>query len=142
MEIIKTQLYKWKKFFLNAGMLQISIQVLSILFFIVSLLLLVVILMQKPRQEGLGLAFGGATEQVFGAETVNVFRKITIFLASLFFLFVFLLGALIAKRDTFRSSLLQEEEKSPVKVVPAKVIEKEENSKSPSLQEMWKQKKK
>ena len=108
------------------------IQITAVLFFIVSLLLLLVILVQKPKQEGLGLAFGGGAEQVFGAGAVDVLKKVTAFLAFVFFLLILILGALISKQHRF-DSLLQDEE-------APEAIRKEK--KSSNLKEMWKKKKK
>ena len=52
-----------------ADSLNISIQLLFAVLVIVSLLLLGVVLMQRPKQEGLGAAFGAAiTDQAFGAD--------------------------------------------------------------------------
>ena len=49
-----------------ADSLNISIQLLFAVLVIVSLLLLGVVLMQRPKQEGLGAAFGAAiTDQAF-----------------------------------------------------------------------------
>src|ERR1700751_2621145 len=53
---------------------------------LVSLLMVLVILMQRPKSEGLGAAFGGAgTENIFGAQTTNVLVKFTTWLAGIFF---------------------------------------------------------
>ncbi len=55
-------------------------------FVLVALLMVLVILMQRPKSEGLGAAFGGAvTENIFGAQTTNVLVKFTAWLASIFF---------------------------------------------------------
>lgn len=59
-----------------ADSLNISIQLLFAVLVIVSLLLLGVVLMQRPKQEGLGAAFGAAiTDQAFGARTTDVLKK-------------------------------------------------------------------
>ena len=43
---------------------------------IICLLMVLIILMQRPKQEGLGAAFGGGvTDQMFGAQTSNVLQK-------------------------------------------------------------------
>ena len=56
--------------------LSISINLLLVIFFIVCLLMTLLILMQRPKQEGLGAAFGGGvTDQVFGASTTNVLPR-------------------------------------------------------------------
>ena len=52
----------------------------------VALLMILVILMQRPKSEGLGAAFGGGvTENLFGATTTNVLTKFTGWLAGFFF---------------------------------------------------------
>ena len=56
------------------------------IFVLVALLMVLVILMQRPKSEGLGAAFGGAvTENIFGAQTTNVLVKFTAWLAGIFF---------------------------------------------------------
>ncbi len=56
--------------------LSISINLLLILFVVVCLLMSLLILMQRPKQEGLGAAFGsGMTDQMFGARTTNVLQR-------------------------------------------------------------------
>ena len=57
-------------------MLDISITLVVIAHVVVSLLLILVILMQRPKQEGLGAAFGaGMTDAAFGAKTTDVLQK-------------------------------------------------------------------
>lgn len=52
---------------------------------ICSVLLIVIILMQKAKGGGLGVAFGaGMSENLFGSRTGNVLTKATVFLAILF----------------------------------------------------------
>jgi preprotein translocase subunit SecG len=58
------------------------------------------ILMQRPKQEGLGAAFGGGvTDQVFGARTTNVLQRGTVYLGSLFFLLSLTLAVLIGHKN-------------------------------------------
>ncbi len=108
--------------------LAISINLLLVVFVIVCLLMALLILMQRPKQEGLGAAFGGGvTDQVFGARTTNVLQKGTVYLGSMFFILSLTLAILIGKR-TEQKSLLEpvakEEsvektgEKPAVEVVP------------------------
>ncbi len=60
------------------------------LFVLVSLVMVLVILMQRPKSEGLGAAFGGAvTDNIFGAQTTNVLVKFTTWLAGIFFALTF-----------------------------------------------------
>jgi|GEM_PF-6464019 len=60
---------------------------LLILEVVLGLLLIGAILLQRSKEQGLGLAFGqGLGESLFGAQTVTVLVKATIVLAVLFFL--------------------------------------------------------
>ena len=80
--------------------LNISINLLMVLFFIVCLLMILLILMQRPKQEGLGAAFGtNVTDQVFGARTTNVLQRGTVYLATFFFLLSLTLAILIGHRN-------------------------------------------
>lgn len=79
------------------------------LFVLVSLLMVLVILMQRPKSEGLGAAFGGAvTENIFGAQTTNVLVKFTTWLAGIFFALTFGLSVLYAHRSTADSAFRRE----------------------------------
>ncbi|MCX6967931.1 MAG: preprotein translocase subunit SecG [Verrucomicrobia bacterium] len=67
-------------------MLPIFINILLTVNVIVCILLILLTLMQRPKNEGLGAAFGGGmTENLFGAQTTNVLAKATRVLAGLFF---------------------------------------------------------
>ncbi|MDD5261448.1 MAG: preprotein translocase subunit SecG [Methylacidiphilales bacterium] len=82
-------------------MVTILIYIITGFFVVCSLLLTFVVLMQRPRSEGLGAAFGGGmTESLFGAQTTDVLTKITIWLAALFFLCTLSLAVLHAKRSS------------------------------------------
>jgi preprotein translocase subunit SecG len=68
-----------------------------------------VILMQRPKSEGLGAAFGGGvTENIFGAQTTNVLVKFTAWLAGIFFALTFALSILYAHRSMSDSGLRRE----------------------------------
>jgi len=80
------------------------------MFVLVALLMVLVILMQRPKSEGLGAAFGGAvTENIFGAQTTNVLVKFTGWLAGIFFAVTFALSILYAHRNTAGESALRRE---------------------------------
>lgn len=80
--------------------LNISIDILLLIFVIVCLLMTLLILMQRPKQEGLGAAFGGGvTDQVFGARTTNVLQRGTVYLGSLFFILALTLSVLIGHQN-------------------------------------------
>ena len=79
------------------------------LFVFVALLMVLLILMQRPKSEGLGAAFGGAvTENIFGAQTTNVLTKMTAWLAGIFFLLTFALSVLYAHKSMGDSALRRE----------------------------------
>src|SRR4051794_13123009 len=87
----------------------ILINILLGLYVFVALIMMLVILMQRPKSEGLGAAFGGGvTENIFGAQTTNVLTKITGWLAAIFFLLTFVLSILYARKANTPSSLTRE----------------------------------
>ncbi len=91
----------------------ILLNILLVIYVLVSLLMIFVILMQRPKSEGLGAAFGGGvTENIFGAQTTNVLTKITGWLAGIFFFLTFGLSVLYAHRTGATSGLRQELMKS------------------------------
>jgi len=86
--------------------LSISINLLLVIFVIVCLMMILIILMQRPKQEGLGAAFGGGvTDQVFGARTTNVLQRGTVYLGSLFFILALTLAVLIGHQNKKTSML-------------------------------------
>jgi preprotein translocase subunit SecG len=88
----------------------------------VSVLMILIILMQRPKSEGLGAAFGGGvTENIFGAQTTNVLTKITGWFAAIFFLLTFVLSILYAHKATSTSNLSSriEAEPTPVPAISA-----------------------
>ncbi|PYL55834.1 MAG: preprotein translocase subunit SecG [Verrucomicrobia bacterium] len=94
--------------------MQILINFLLAIYVLVALLMLLVILMQRPKSEGLGAAFGGGvTENIFGAQTTNVLVKFTGWLAGIFFVLTFTLSVLYShktSRDTgLRRELLRQQ---------------------------------
>ena len=89
--------------------MNILINVLLAIDMLVAVLMTLVILMQRPKSEGLGAAFGGGvTENIFGAQTTNVLTKFTGWLAGIFFVLTFVLGVLYAQRSSSDSSLRRE----------------------------------
>jgi len=87
----------------------ILINLLLVVESIVAILMMLVILMQRPKSEGLGAAFGGGvTENIFGAQTTNVLTTITTWLASIFFVLVLGLSVLYAHRGAPDSAVRRE----------------------------------
>lgn len=81
--------------------------ILSILFtviiIVVSILMVLIVLIQRPKQEGLGAAFGGgALDSALGAHTTDVLQKFTTWLGILFF--VSAIGLAMIKTRQFRDS--------------------------------------
>ncbi|MDQ2918717.1 MAG: preprotein translocase subunit SecG [Verrucomicrobiota bacterium] len=89
--------------------MEILITIVLTVFIVVALLMILIILMQRPKSEGLGAAFGGGmTDNLFGAQTTNVLVKFTGWLAGLFFALTFLLSVLYAHRTAATSGLRQQ----------------------------------
>lgn len=100
----------------------ILINFLLVAYMLVALLMLLVILMQRPKSEGLGAAFGGGvTENIFGAQTTNVLVKFTAWLAGIFFALTFALSILYAHQSAGDKSLRREllKEQTGVAVSPS-----------------------
>jgi preprotein translocase subunit SecG len=76
---------------------------LTVLIIAVSVLMVLVVLIQRPKQEGLGAAFGGgALDSALGAHTTDILQKFTTWLGILFF--VSAIGLAMVKTREFRSS--------------------------------------
>jgi len=101
--------------------MNLLISLMLVFFVLVALLMVLVILMQRPKSEGLGAAFGGAvTENIFGAQTTNVLVK-----AAIFFALTFGLSVLYAHRGTggesaFRRELMKQQAAPATSPAPAK----------------------
>jgi len=71
-------------------------------------LLIVVILAQKSKDQGLGMAFGGGMgESLFGSRAGNVLTRMTVVLAVVFMLTTMTLGFLFAGRSRTSGSVMQ-----------------------------------
>lgn len=100
--------------------LSITINLLLVFFVIVCLLMVLLVLMQRPKQEGLGAAFGSAvTDQVFGARTTNVLQRGTVILGSLFFILALTLACLIGNQNKKSDLLREQKAKSEEAAAPA-----------------------
>jgi len=76
---------------------------------IVCLLMILTVLMQRPKNEGLGAAFGGGmTENLFGAQTTSVLANFTRWLGGGFLLLTLTLSILYAKQSTTKSLIQQQ----------------------------------
>jgi preprotein translocase subunit SecG len=100
--------------------MSILINVLVAFHVLVCLLMVVVVLMQRPKNEGLGAAFGGGmTENIFGAQTTHVLQKFTVWLGIVFFALTLLLAILYAKRGTGETVIQKELLNQPVPAAAA-----------------------
>ena len=98
----------------------ILITLLTIVEVLVCLLLVLIIMMQRPRQEGLGASFGsGVMDHLAGAQTTNVLQKGTSWLAAAMFITTVMLAALVSKQHPKSEKKLFQEPK-PVAAVESK----------------------
>lgn len=85
------------------------INLLLALFVLDSIILILIVLMQRPKSEGLGAAFGGGmTDNLFGAQTTNVLAKFTRWLGGIFFFLALVLSILYAKQSARKSTIQAE----------------------------------
>ena len=100
--------------------MNLLINLLLVLFVLVSALMVLLILMQRLKSEGLGAAFGGGvTENIFGAQTTNVLVKFTTWLAGIFFVLTFALSILNAHKGTAGSAFRRELMKNQAATSPS-----------------------
>ncbi len=76
---------------------------LTVVIIAVSILMVLIVLIQRPKQEGLGAAFGGGSlDSALGAHTTDILQKFTTWLGILFFISA--IGLAMVKTREFRSS--------------------------------------
>ena len=84
--------------------MDILIGILTVVEVLICLLLILVVLMQRPRQEGLGASFGNdAMTQIAGAQTTNVLQKFTVYLAVALFVLTLSLALLVTRQQSIAS---------------------------------------
>jgi protein translocase SecG subunit len=106
--------------------MDILIGILTAVEVIVCLLLILVVLMQRPRQEGLGASFGdAAASQVWGAQTTNVLQKFTVYLAVILFALTLLLAVLVSRKQNSGKTEKIFGDAKPVPAAPAAPSEEE-----------------
>ena len=99
--------------------MSILISVLLIVEVLAAFLLVVVILAQKSKDQGLGMAFGsGMGESLFGSRAGNVLTRMTVTLAAVFMLTTIVLGILFA-RGTSGSGSVMDRADSQIPMAPA-----------------------
>lgn len=102
--------------------MQVAIYILIPVLVVVCLLMVLVVLMQRPKQEGLGASFGaGVTDQIWGSQTTNVLQKFTVRLAVLFFALSLTLCILEAKVAKSKAGLGVIDALPTEKIVPTPV---------------------
>jgi len=96
--------------------------ILTGLLVVICLFMILTILMQRPKSEGLGAAFGGGlTDNLFGAQTTTVLTKFTVWLGGLFFLVTLVISILQVKTVAGPTAIQKQLMKSPAPVSsPAK----------------------
>ena len=89
--------------------------VLLIVEVLAAFLLVVVILAQKSKDQGLGMAFGsGMGESLFGSRAGNVLTRMTITLAAVFMLTTIALGILFARGKSGSGSVMDRAASQPM----------------------------
>jgi preprotein translocase subunit SecG len=101
----------------------IFINILLVIHVLVSLLIILIVLMQRPKNEGLGAAFGGGmTENLFGAQTTNVLQTITRWLGGIFFVLTLALSILYVRQSGSRSAVQEKLSSAPVPAAATPVL--------------------
>lgn len=105
-------------------------------FILVSLLLTLLVLMQRPKSEGLGAAFGsGVTDTLFGAGTTDFLTKATIGMGALFFSLTLVLAVIASHKDspspTLEKELLSEAPSAEVEELEVPGVEEITSEESP-----------
>ncbi|MCB1095895.1 MAG: preprotein translocase subunit SecG [Verrucomicrobiae bacterium] len=84
--------------------MSIVINILMVLLVALCLLMLLIILMQRPKQEGLGAAFGGGMmDGMLGSGTTNFLQKATVYLTVGYFVLTMALDVIQARTSEARS---------------------------------------
>ena len=97
------------------SILSILKSVLLIVEVLAAFLLVVVILAQKSKDQGLGMAFGsGMGESLFGSRAGNVLTRMTITLATVFMLTTIVLGVLFARGKGGSGSVMDRAASQPM----------------------------
>jgi len=95
---------------------------------IVCLLIVLLVLLQRPKDQGLGAAFGGDTaSNIFGAQTTNVLATLTRWMGSIF-LVLCLLIAVLGTHDSKRQGIIGE-------FIKKKELEQKERDKQKAAEE-------
>ncbi len=106
---------------LETTILDIVTYVVIVFQVLVCILLILVVMMQRPKQEGLGAAFGGDTmDSLTGAHATDFLQKGTAMLGTLLFVLTFVISMLvIAGASNDNKSSANESDPAPVVEIPA-----------------------
>ncbi|MBO7328128.1 MAG: preprotein translocase subunit SecG [Lentisphaeria bacterium] len=96
---------------------------LYVMLFIVALLLIALIMIQPSKSGGMGAAFGGIGESVFGGKAGSHLTKSTVVLVTVFFVIALLLAAVIGHRGSGSAGVLDKAEKAEAVAVAEKTAE-------------------
>ena len=89
-----------------------------------ALLLIILVLMQKSKSQGMGLAFGGAMgESLFGAQMGNVLTKATVILAVVFLVNTTILAMIGPSEGRQSAAALIPESSAPAQQMPSPPIQ-------------------
>jgi preprotein translocase subunit SecG len=95
--------------------MSIILSILIAIHVLVCALMILVVLMQRPRSEGLGSAFGGGiTDNVFGSQTTNVLARFTTWMGIAFFAVTLLLSILTARANSGKTAIQKKLLSEPV----------------------------
>ncbi len=87
-------------------MLSVLSVIIYALIVLISVILVILILIQPSKGGGLGSAFGGMGENVFGAHAMEHLSKLTVWLISIFFILALSLTVISAHASRSDSSLM------------------------------------
>ena len=79
---------------------------LYVMIFIVAVLLIALIMIQPSKSGGMGAAFGGIGESVFGGKAGSHLTKSTVVLTAIFFVIALVLAAVIGHRSDEGAAVL------------------------------------
>ena len=86
--------------------------ILTTVLILTGLALILVVMMQRPKQDGIGAAFGNETMQTIAGPAISEFlRKGTVFLGTMLFLLTFALSMLVTAGAADKKQSLQLPEK-------------------------------
>jgi len=85
--------------------MEILVAILYVIEIVACLLLALVVMLQKPKEGGLGGLAGGMGEAVFGADAGNVLIKVTVWLGAIFLVNTLLLARFTSKSHAAESAM-------------------------------------